>query len=154
MGNKIVAGKAAEWIMNNMSPKAKQRMKARIEHFRNKEAGIKRILNAMNITYDEDIAEIEARNAEIQDTAEANRDAAEKPIIAALKKETEAMRKDFRASRPIPTLLKGQTENGGVLQDLDDYALANIYNKVAEVAANSVDVSGFPERSCCRSVRF
>lgn len=145
MGNKILAEKAAEWIMNNMSPKAKQRMKARIEHFRNKETGVKRVLNAMNITYDEDIAEIEARNVEMQGTAEANRDAAEKPIIAALKKETEAMRKDFRVSRPIPTLLKGQTENGGVLQDLDDYALANIYNKVAEVAANSVDIGGFPD---------
>lgn len=143
MGNKIVAGKAAEWIMNNMSPKAKQRMQARIEHFRNKEAGVKRILNAMNITYDEDIAAVEARNAELQETAEANRDAAEKPIIAALRKETDAIRKGFGAGS-IPALLKGQTENGGVLQDLDDYALANIYNKVAEVAANSMDVGVFP----------
>ena len=152
MGNKIVAEKAAEWVMNNMSPKAKQRMQARIEHFRNKEAGVKRTLNALNITYDEDIAAIEERETALQEQNEAARDEAEKPIIAELKKETEAMRKDFRASRPIPTLLKGQTENGGVLQDLDDYALANIYNKVAEVAANSMDVGVFPDAAVANAL--
>ena len=144
MGNKIVAEKAAEWVMNNMSPKAKQRMQARIEHFRNKEAGVKRALNALNITYDEDITAIEQRETELQEQNEAARDAAEKPIIAALRKETDAIRKGFGAGS-IPALLKGQTENGGVLQDLDDYALANIYNKVAEVAANSMGVGVFPD---------